>query len=173
MIASVSQLQFGRQCFRDQFLTLFQEKKVQCFPLVLAWFNTSSELKIKKNSETSFFSLIAHSFKYLLSSIPIWEDRVERCFLGKVNSPWFSLHTVFKGRSNSADPEFLSLADWCPGPIETWDASDLGFLDSVWYWSSSFMLIFSPHPDPPSISSLDSLLCEQAMRRRKEKQQTL
>lgn len=55
-------------------------KKVSCFPLVLALliFNSEIVLNIKKNSEISFLSLIAHSFKYLLSSIPIREDRVKR-----------------------------------------------------------------------------------------------
>lgn len=41
-------------------------------------FNSEIVLNIKKNSEISFLSLIAHSFKYLLSSIPIREDRVKR-----------------------------------------------------------------------------------------------
>ena len=72
MIANVSQLQLGRQCFLDQFLTLFQENKVSCFPLVLArfMFNTSSELNIKKNLETSFLSLIAHSLNIFFPPFP-------------------------------------------------------------------------------------------------------
>lgn len=135
-------------------------------------FNTSSELNIKKNSETSFLSPDCPQFKYLLSSIPILRGQSRDMLWGRLIA-LDSLSTLYLIREEAAVqiriPEPCRLMPWSQGDLGCFWFRFLVLYDTE-VLHSCLSSLRTPTPPP---QSPPGQLALRAGRRRKEKQDTV